>query len=224
MPKKPILRWSDAEKIQLLEAVCCQGREQDLCEALPTRYEQFAQVAPVGGASALLFAAWAIQRYPQDVREWAKAQSPNLCCEVKMPPTLEDAIFLAAQAHQGQTDKGGVPYILHPLRVMLRMDTHEARMVAVLHDVVEDTAYTLDYLDRAGYPPSVLVALACLTHRKGEWYQLYVDNIKPNHLARKVKIADLEDNLDMSRIPNPTPEDRDRMAKYRVALHRLTSE
>lgn len=75
MPKKPILRWSDAEKIQLLEAVCRQGREQDLCQALPARFQQFAQVAPPGGTSPFLFAAWAIQRYPQDVSEWAKSQA-----------------------------------------------------------------------------------------------------------------------------------------------------
>lgn len=130
-------------------------------------------------------------------------------------PNLEDAILLATGAHRGQKDKGGAPYILHPLRLMLKVDTDSERMAAILHDVVEDTTVTLKDLRDAGYPEPVLEAVDCLTRRKGELYEDFIRRIKPNPIARKVKLADLEDNMDLSRIPRPESKDLERADKYR---------
>jgi len=137
-------------------------------------------------------------------------------------PTLEDAIALAALAHHGQVDKASAPYILHPLRLLLRMETEAERIVAVLHDVVEDTPYTLDALRRLGFPEAVVEAVDALTRREGESYEAFVARAAGNPLARRVKIADLEDNLDLSRIAAPTEKDYRRLERYRRALERLT--
>ena len=139
-------------------------------------------------------------------------------------PTLDDAILLAAQAHRGQKDKVGAPYILHPLRVMLRLKTEEEMMVAVLHDVVEDSAYTLADLERAGFPPHVMEAVDCLTRREGETYEAFIERLKPNPLARRVKLADLEDNLDIRRLPQLGEKDFERLQRYRRAWASLTSD
>jgi len=138
--------------------------------------------------------------------------------------TLEDAILLAVQAHQGQNDKAGAPYILHPLRVMLRMGSDIEMMVAVLHDVLEDTQYTLLDLQQAGYPEEVLEALDCLTRRENETYEEFIERVKTNPLARKVKIADLEDNMDIRRISAPQEKDMERLKRYRRAWSALTKE
>ena len=138
--------------------------------------------------------------------------------------TLEDAIQLAVQAHRGQKDKVGAPYILHPLRVMLRMRSDVGRMVAVLHDVLEDTQYTLLDLQQAGYPQRVLEALDCLTWRENETYEEFIERVKADPLARKVKIADLEDNMDIRRISDPQEKDMERLKKYRRAWSDLTKE
>src|SRR5437763_10477369 len=103
--------------------------------------------------------------------------------------TIEKALQIAAQAHEGQKDKEGLPYILHPLRVMSRVEDEEAQIVAVLHDVVEDTQVTLDDLRRAGFSASVLAAVQCVTHRKEEPYADYVIGCKNNPVARLVKLA-----------------------------------
>jgi predicted RNase H-like nuclease len=138
-------------------------------------------------------------------------------------PDLEDAIALAALAHRGQRDKGGAPYILHPLRLMLRMETDVERVVALLHDVVEDTPYTLDALQRLGYPAEVVAAVDALTRRRdeGESYEDFIRRVRENPLAARVKIADLEDNLELARIPDPRPADLERLARYRRALEVL---
>ena len=138
--------------------------------------------------------------------------------------TLEDAILLAAQAHQGQKDKAGAPYILHPLRVMLRMGSDIGMMVAVLHDVLEDTQYTLLDLQQAGYPEEVLEALDCLTRRENETYEESIKRIKTTPLARRVKIVDLEDNMDLRRISDPQEKDMERLKRYRRAWSALTKE
>jgi (p)ppGpp synthase/HD superfamily hydrolase len=138
--------------------------------------------------------------------------------------TLENAILLAAQAHRGQKDKAGAPYIFHPLRVMLRMRSDIQMMVAVLHDVLEDTQYTLLDLQQAGYPGEVLEALECLTRRENETYEEFIERVKTNPLARKVKIADLEDNMDIRRISAPQEKDMERLKRYRRAWSALTKE
>jgi len=137
--------------------------------------------------------------------------------------TLEKAIGIAAQAHAGQVDKAGAPYILHPLRVMLAVASLDERIVAVLHDVVEDTDWTFDQLRIKGFAESMPEALDAVTHREGESYEDFVQRAAKNPIDRNVKRADLLDNLNLSRIPAPTPNDHDRVAKYRKALSILDS-
>jgi (p)ppGpp synthase/HD superfamily hydrolase len=139
----------------------------------------------------------------------------------KMVPTLEDAISFAVKAHRGRKDKAGAVYVLHPLRVMLRMKTKNERIVAVLHDVVEDTKYSIEDLRKAGYSDKILKAIDHLTHDRGEAYEQFIKRVKLNSLARGVKIADLKDNLDLSRIKRPKERDLRRMKKYRRALKEL---
>lgn len=136
-------------------------------------------------------------------------------------PTLDDAILLAVEAHRGQVDKAGQPYILHPLRVMLRLDREPDRTVAILHDVVEDTGYTLDDLRFRGYPAVVLQALDCLTRRPNESYAEFVARVSSDPLARRVKLADLEDNLDVRRLPQVEPSDAARLGRYMAAWRHL---
>lgn len=137
--------------------------------------------------------------------------------------TLERAIAIAAMAHEGQVDKAGMPYVLHPLRMMLSVDTPDARMAAVLHDVVEDTGVTLERLRAEGFPEVVLGAVEALTKRPEEEddYDAFIRRVAPNPLARKVKLADLRDNSDLSRIAEPTDRDRQRIEKYRRAIEYL---
>ncbi len=135
--------------------------------------------------------------------------------------TLEQAISLAAQVHEGQLDKAGEAYILHPLRVMLRLETIEERRVAVLHDVVEDSGVTLDTLRRKGLPEEEVLAVAALTRGEGETYEAFIERAGRNGLARRVKLADLADNSDRSRLRVIGPEEEARLAKYRRARERL---
>jgi (p)ppGpp synthase/HD superfamily hydrolase len=137
------------------------------------------------------------------------------------PPSLEDAIILATQAHVGQMDKVGQPYIFHPIRVMLRVSDPSARMVAILHDVVEDTSVTLDDLIRGGFPPEVVEAVDLVSRRDDETYEQFIERLAPNPIARAVKLADLEDNMDPSRLPAITERTLERLERYRKARARL---
>ena len=137
--------------------------------------------------------------------------------------TLERAIAIAAQAHAGKTDKAGAPYILHPLRVMLAVRGAAARIAAVLHDVVEDSSWTLDQLRAEGFAPEVLAAVDALTKREGESYEDFVRRAGRDPIGHRVKLADIADNMDLSRIANPTEDDHARMAKYRRARALLES-
>lgn len=136
--------------------------------------------------------------------------------------TLEEAIALAVRVHQGQKDKAGAPYILHPLRVMLAMDSEEAMMVAVLHDVVEDTPITLEDLRAMNFPETVVAAVDILTRRPEESYEAFIERVKVNPLARKVKLADLEDNMDLRRLQHVTDRDKQRWERYAKASKALT--
>jgi (p)ppGpp synthase/HD superfamily hydrolase len=136
--------------------------------------------------------------------------------------TIEDAIVLAAQSHRGQVDKAGAPYILHPLRVMLRLKDEADRIAAVLHDVLEDAGITVEFLRERGYREEVLGALDALTRREGESYADFIERAAGNPLARRVKLADLADNLDASRLPEVTPKDRELLARYQAAWERLS--
>lgn len=131
--------------------------------------------------------------------------------------TLERAIAIAAEAHGGATDKVGAPYILHPLRVMLRVQGEEARIVAVLHDLVEDTAWTLEDLRAEGFSEAVIAAVDGLTRRPGEVYLDFCRRAAANEVARIVKLADLEDNLAPDRVAALPEENRSLAERYRKA-------
>jgi (p)ppGpp synthase/HD superfamily hydrolase len=133
--------------------------------------------------------------------------------------TLERAIAIAAEAHAGQTDKAGAPYVLHPLRMMLRMSSIDARIVAALHDVCEDCpGWTFDRLRREGFPAHIIEALQSVTKRDGEDYEAFVRRAAANPIGRHVKLADLHDNSDLSRIAAPSERDFQRIRKYRRAI------
>lgn len=136
--------------------------------------------------------------------------------------TLEDAVSIAALAHRGQQDKAGAPYLLHPLRLMLRMKSEAAMMVAVLHDVVEDTAWTIEQLREQGFPDEVLEAVECLTRRGGESYEEFIRRAQKNQVAREVKVADLEDNMNIQRIGQISAKDLERLERYHRAWCVLT--
>ena len=141
--------------------------------------------------------------------------------------TLERAIEIAVLAHKGTTDKAGQPYILHPLRLMFAVDGLDCKIVAVLHDVVEDSKpphrWGIEELRAEGFSEPVLIALECVTAREGESYDQFIDRIMPNPLARRVKIADVTDNMNVTRLcAEISDKDVARLRKYRAALARLT--
>lgn len=138
-------------------------------------------------------------------------------------PTVEDAISLAVRAHAGQKDRYGQPYILHVIRVVARVFDPPAQMAAALHDVVEDTAVTLDELRLMGYSEAVLAAVECVTRRNNETYEQFIERIAPNPLAVRVKLADLEDNMDLRRGGLLRADDLERVARYQRAWKRLTT-
>ncbi len=137
--------------------------------------------------------------------------------------TLERAIAIAAEAHAGQKDRAGAPYILHPIRLMIQMDSEDAMMAAVLHDVVENSVWTLDDLRKEGFSNEVLNAVDSLTHRdkEGENYWDYIQRAKSDPIAIKVKLADLEDNLNPDRLNAVTEKDDKRFDRYRKAQKML---
>lgn len=141
---------------------------------------------------------------------------------------LQRAIEIAVEAHHTQFDKAGAPYILHPLRVMFSVETEEERIVAVLHDVVEDgPGWAFERLEAEGFSASVIDALRLVTKRPEdqggdeESYLRFVRRTLPNAVARRVKIADIRDNLDATRFKELTENDRLRMNRYLAALREL---
>jgi (p)ppGpp synthase/HD superfamily hydrolase len=133
--------------------------------------------------------------------------------------SLNRAIAIAAEAHAGQHDKAGAPYIFHPLRIMLSLSSSDERIVAVLHDVCEDCpGWTFDRLRAEGFSEQILTALDSVTKRDGEAYEDFVTRAASNPTGRAVKLADLLDNCDLSRISNPTQRDFQRIEKYRKAI------
>ena len=128
--------------------------------------------------------------------------------------TLERAIEIAASAHAGQVDKAGQPYILHPLRLMLAVKNENERITAILHDVVEDTEITIDDLKSEGFSEAVLNAVLALTKTKGESRMEAAKRALQNPIARVVKLADVTDNMDLSRIAEPSEKDFSRLKEY----------
>jgi (p)ppGpp synthase/HD superfamily hydrolase len=136
-------------------------------------------------------------------------------------PTLEDAITLAVEAHHGHRDKAGQPYILHPLRVMFRLEGETERIVGVLHDVVEDSHYTLDDLRQMGYSEKIVEAIDHLSRRENETYEELVKRAAAHPLSRMVKLADLEDNMDIRRYPALDDKILEHLARYHRAWRKL---
>lgn len=131
------------------------------------------------------------------------------------------AVNIAFRAHEGQMDHSGYPYILHPIHLAEQMETEDTCVVAMLHDVVEDTEVSLADLQAAGFTEPQLEAVRLLTHEKGVPYMDYVRNLKDNEIARIVKLADLRHNSDLSRLDIVTEKDRKRYEKYQQAMEIL---
>jgi (p)ppGpp synthase/HD superfamily hydrolase len=134
---------------------------------------------------------------------------------------IEKSLAIALRAHTGITDKAGHAYILHPLRIMAKMTTEIEMSAALLHDVIEDSDITAAELLAEGIPRVVVEAVLCLTKQSGENYHDFVLRAKQNPIARKVKIADIEDNINVLRIANLKEKDLVRIAKYHTAWHFL---
>lgn len=131
---------------------------------------------------------------------------------------LEKAIKIALQAHEKQVDKAGKTYLLHPLRLMVQMPTEELQIIAVLHDVVEDSEFTFEDLIKEGFSAEIIEALRALTKLENEDYADFIKRVKDNPLAIPVKLADLKDNSNLARLPNPTEIDLERVKKYQKAI------
>lgn len=154
--------------------------------------------------------------------------------------TLQRAIEIAVEAHRGQTDKAGAPYIMHPLRVMLSLKTEDERIVGVLHDVVEDcVGWSFIRLEAEGFPPKIIEALRSVTKSEAEEklldeandeegkfiaYWGFVSRAIQNPIGKQVKLADLRDNCDLSRIEAPSDKDRARLKRYYRVIERIQIE
>ena len=139
--------------------------------------------------------------------------------------TLERAIEIATQAHEGQVDKAGNAYIGHPLRVMAMGKTEHEKIAGVLHDIVEDTPWTFEMLEAEGFAPEIIAALKCVTKiSENEDYDDFIERVKKNPLAVAVKINDLTDNMDIRRLPYLSDKDVKRLKKYLKAYKKLIGE
>ena len=136
---------------------------------------------------------------------------------------LDRAKAIATSAHEGQVDKAGKPYIDHPMRVMNMGKTVEEKIAGVLHDVVEDSDWTFEMLEKEGIPKDVMDALRCVTKlSEDEDYDHFIERVKTNPLAVKVKLNDLKDNMDITRLGEVTEKDLTRLNKYIRAYRQLT--
>lgn len=130
---------------------------------------------------------------------------------------IYEAIRLANEVHKLQTDKGGSPYILHPMRVAARLSDVNAQVVAILHDVVEDGSITLEQLTQA-FPAEVVAGVDGMTRREGETYEQFIARCNENPLSREVKKSDIQDNLNVTRLGEVSPKDAERLNRYVQAL------
>ncbi len=131
------------------------------------------------------------------------------------------ALELAVEKHKNQTDKAGNPYILHPLHVMENVNSKEGKIVAILHDIIEDTDITENYLLKIGLSKRIVDAVVALTRSEDMDYQEYIKNLSSNPLAKEVKLADLEHNMDLKRLPTLEEKNLERNRKYQIAYHYL---
>lgn len=134
---------------------------------------------------------------------------------------IEWALEMAIDAHRNQEDKAGEAYIKHPLRVMQSVESEDEKIVALLHDVVEDSDIGLEQVEDHFSNRAVVNAVEALTKRSGESYSEFIDRCKSNDLARSVKIADIRDNLDVTRLDSLSDEDFERIKKYSRSLEEL---
>lgn len=134
---------------------------------------------------------------------------------------LEEAIKLASIKHYGQRDKANKPYIFHLLYVMNNVNDLKAKIVGVLHDILEDTDITKDDLLNYGFSEEIVIAVEILTKSKNQKYMNYIENIKSNNIARKVKLIDLKHNIDLTRLPKISDNDLKRTIKYIKAYNYL---
>lgn len=134
---------------------------------------------------------------------------------------IETALKIALDAHKGQTDKAGESYILHPLRLMNKMETDHEKATALLHDVIEDSSYTPEKLKENGIPNQVIEAVLCLTKQENETYNNFIQRAKNNEIAKVVKKADIEDNINILRLVEVDQKDLDRLKKYHDAWNKL---
>lgn len=136
---------------------------------------------------------------------------------------LKKAIQIATEAHEGQFDKSGMPYIGHVMRVMEAGKTNNEKIVGVLHDIVEDTDWTFEKLEEEGFPTHIVDAIRCLTKTSDdEPYEEFIKRVQTNLLAVRVKINDLTDNMDIRRLSVISDKDIERLKKYHKAYKRLT--
>ncbi len=152
-----------------------------------------------------------------------KTMRPQRKTEINWLELFDHAIKIAVNAHQNQRDRYGQPYILHPIRLMQKVSSLPEKICAILHDVVEDSDWTLKNLKEEGFPPQIIRALDCLSKREGEAYQDYVRRAAQNPIARQVKLADLEDNMNLTRIDKLKSADFKRLQKYHQAWKFLQS-
>ena len=138
--------------------------------------------------------------------------------------TLQKAIEIAISAHQNQTDKSGAPYILHVIRVMNSGKTEVEKICGVLHDIVEDTPWTFEMLQQEGFSEEIINVLKCVTKESDqEDYDHFIDRILTNKTAVAVKLNDLRDNMDITRLSQIIEQDRKRLNKYLRAYQRLNN-
>ena len=136
---------------------------------------------------------------------------------------LDKAAKICVLKHAGQRDKTGAAYFQHPMRVAMKCSTDEEKMVALLHDTIEDTDVTAEYLLNEGFPQYIVDGILSVTKREGESYEDFVARAKENPLGRVVKLHDLEDNLNIFRLDSVSPEMAARFTKY-LAAHRFLSK
>ncbi len=134
---------------------------------------------------------------------------------------IKKAMKISYEKHHGQFDKSGMPYIFHPIHVAEQMKDEDTTIVALLHDVIEDTDLTIENIEQYGFSKKIIDALKCLTHDRNVPYFEYIKKIATNQIARQVKIADLEHNSNLTRLNNITDEDKKRVKKYKECLKYL---
>ena len=139
-----------------------------------------------------------------------------------MHDLLDKAIVIAVESHSGQVNSSGEPYVLHPIRMMVKANTIEEMIIAVLHDVIEKTSIDMEYLMDAGFSDKVVQAIDSLSRRPKESYDNYIDRVSKNKLATKIKIIDLEDNMFLLDTDKLDQKISSRYLKYKKAIIRLT--